>query len=199
MVATTCAGAHSTPRAAAQHTWEKQSGCCRSTCSPLVVSGESARAFASAIFQHAVDMGYHFRRADARVLSKDSGTISCGIRKAIYIKALIPSLNQNLGWHTLPPIFDDVIHNIGIRRPPPPMPHQPHEPGFDHTIRQPGRPCNNPVSQPHCKQPLIHDNCESKTVPSSKWTRLILSYSQPSITNFFQRSRDENGGGGQAS
>ena len=86
-------------------------------------------------------------------------TISRGVREAIYIKALAPSLNQNLGRHALPPIFDDVIKRLGIRRPPPPDPHRPEEPLFNASARLPGRPRNVvSASQPSRKRTFSNNN-----------------------------------------
>ena len=95
--------------------------------------------YKSAIMQHAADSQHHFRADDLKILSRESGWQERGIRESLYIRGLAPTLNRNEGRHELPRCYDSLISKF-VRKPPPPLPHQPSEPRLSTARRPPGRP-----------------------------------------------------------
>ena len=95
--------------------------------------------YKSAIMQHAADANHHFRTDDIRILSREAGWHERGIRESIFIRGLSPSLNRNEGRHTLPHCYDTLISQT-IKKPEPPLTHQPTEPRLNTAKRGPGRP-----------------------------------------------------------
>ena len=110
--------------------------------------------FKSAMLQHAKDEGHHFRRDDVTILDHEENWIRRGIKEAIFIKTLNPTINLDPGRHTLSTHFDSIINN-SIKTPPAPAPHNPEQEEKISTIpRRQGRPkkmpttTNNPNTQP---------------------------------------------------
>ena len=103
------------------------------------ISGTST--LKSAVMTHARDEGHHFRRDDFSVLSSgDQNWHDRGVKEAIYIRALKPSINRDQGRHSLPPNFDSLLQQH-IKRPPPPSVHDSSvEPLLSTAPRRQGRP-----------------------------------------------------------
>ena len=53
--------------------------------------------------KHKIDMD------NVEIVDRDSRWFERGVREAIYIRARSPSLNRDLGRHTLPPIYDTLV------------------------------------------------------------------------------------------
>ena len=61
------------------------------------------------MLQHARDNSHHFRKADVTVLSRESDWVKRGIKEAINIKALNPSINIDPECHALSTNFDCIL------------------------------------------------------------------------------------------
>ena len=96
--------------------------------------------FKSAMLQHARDHSHHFRKEDATVLSTEDDWAKRGVKEAIFIRALQPSINIDPGRHTLSSHFDSMLKGI-IKRPAPPIPHNAETESIISTVpRRQGRP-----------------------------------------------------------
>ena len=118
--------------------------------------------------QHAADKNHHFRTTDIKILSKEEDYFKRGIRESVMIRALDPSLNRNEGRHELPHCYDSIIKKT-IKRPAPPVPHDPSEPKLNTEKRGPGRPRLRPTSTEDETRPKTTNNEEqtmAKTVMS---------------------------------
>ena len=118
--------------------------------STAVQSGTST--LKSAVMAHAREKRHHFRHADLSILSSgNSNWHERGVKEAIYIRGLQPSINRDQGRHQLPSHFDSLIKEA-VKRPPAPTTHNPDlEPLLRTSPRRQGRPRrNNPAtsSQP---------------------------------------------------
>ena len=102
--------------------------------------------FKSAIMQHAADAQHHFRTEDVKIIAREDDYFKRGIKEAMAIRALSPSLNRNEGRHTLPHCWDSLI-KAAIKKPEPPATHDPAEPRLSTQKRAPGRPRTNHRSQ----------------------------------------------------
>ena len=74
------------------------------------------------MLQHAKEHKHHFRKEDLTTLSSEQDWVKRGIKEAIYIKTLNPSINIDPGRHTLSSHFDSILKNA-INTPPDPAPH----------------------------------------------------------------------------
>ena len=156
--------------------------------------------FSSLVFQHLHDTGHHLRREDASILARDDGNITRGIREALYIKALNPSLNRDQGRHTIPPIFDNAIRKLKKRRPPAPEIHQPGEALFDSRPKTSGRPRTTASSQ-SAPSPITSRKRQANdflSQPLPKRPRPAVTFFQPAIDAFLReaRQRADDGTGG---
>ena len=94
--------------------------------------------YKSAMLQHARENDHHFRQEDVTTLSSETDWVKRGIKEAIFIKALKPSINIDPGRHALSSHFDSILEKIIS---PPPPPHNPDiEPLLNTAPRRPGRP-----------------------------------------------------------
>ena len=75
-----------------------------------------------AMLQHARENNHHFRKDDLTILASDQDWTKRGIKEAIYIKALNPSINIDPGRHSLSSHFDSTLNNL-ITQPHAPKPH----------------------------------------------------------------------------
>ena len=96
--------------------------------------------FKLAIMQHTADAQHHFRSEDVKIIAREDDYFKRGIREAMAIRALSPSLNRNEGRHTLPHCWDSPL-KATIKKPKPPATHDPAEPRLSTQRRPPGRPC----------------------------------------------------------
>ena len=104
--------------------------------------------FKSAMLQHARDNNHHFRKEDVSVLSRESDWVRRGIKEAIYIKALNPSINIDPGRHALSTHFDSILKS-SISAPPPPRTHNDAtEARISTAPRRQGRPRNSATRAP---------------------------------------------------
>ena len=46
---------------------------------------------------------------NTKILSMEHNLFERGVKEAIYIRALKPSLNRDGGWHNLPPVWNNII------------------------------------------------------------------------------------------
>ena len=92
------------------------------------------------MLQHARENHHHFRKEDVSILASEQDWVKRGIKDAIFIRALNPSINIDPGRHSLSSHFDQILSDT-IEAPPPPPPHDPQtEPLIDTRPRRPGRP-----------------------------------------------------------
>ena len=92
------------------------------------------------MLQHARDEQHHFRKEDISILSREHDWIRRGIKEAIFIKSLSPSINIDPGRHSLSSHFDTILKGQ-IRAPPAPIPHNAATEVMINTIpRRQGRP-----------------------------------------------------------
>ena len=97
---------------------------------------------------HAIEKRHHFRPTDLSILSSGNGNWhERGVKEAIYIRGLQPSINRDQGRHQLPSHFDSLIKKA-IKRPPPPTTRNADvEPLLRTSPRRQGRPRrNNPAT-----------------------------------------------------
>ena len=96
--------------------------------------------YKSAMLQHAKDHTHHFRKTDVSVLCSESDWAKRGIKEAIFICALEPSINVDPGRHSLSSHFDSILKGIVSKPAPPPT----HNAGAETIIstapRRQGRP-----------------------------------------------------------
>ena len=118
------------------------------------ISGTST--LKSAVMTHAREKDHHFRRDDFSVLSSgDQNWHDRGIKEAIYIRALKPSINRDQGRHLLPPNYDSLLQQH-IKRPPPPLVHDNSVSPLLSTVpRRQGRPPRQSQTQVHSQARLI--------------------------------------------
>ena len=107
--------------------------------------------FKSAMLQHAREHGHHFRKEDMTILSAEADWAKRGIKEAIYIRSLKPSINIDPGRHSLSSHFDQII-NKEIAAPTPPEPHNENEPLINTAPRRQGRPKKQATTT--CSQPV---------------------------------------------
>ena len=101
--------------------------------------------YKSAMLQHARESGHHFRKNDVSILAREQNWVQRGIKEALYIKALSPSINIDPGRHSLSSHFDSILKDL-IHAPPPPEPHNAQTETLINTApRRQGRPRNQPV------------------------------------------------------
>ena len=116
--------------------------------STAVQSGTST--LKSAVMAHARTNHHHFRASDLSVLSSGTGNwFERGVKEAVYIRGLKPSINRDQGRHQLPPHYDSLIKEA-VEKPPPPLTHNADsEPLLRTSPRRQGRPRRiNSASQP---------------------------------------------------
>ena len=103
------------------------------------ISGTST--LKSAVMTHARENNHHFRRSDFTVLSSgDQNWHDRGVKEAIYIRALQPTINRDQGRHLLPPNFDSLLQEH-VKRPSAPLVHDADvEPILSTAPRRQGRP-----------------------------------------------------------
>ena len=100
------------------------------------------------MLQHAREQHHHFRKDDVSVLATEHDWVRRGIKEAIYIKALAPSINIDPGRHTLSTHFDSILSS-NIPTPPTPAPHNPEAETLINTApRRQGRPRKEPTLGP---------------------------------------------------
>ena len=100
------------------------------------------------MLQHARENGHHFRKEDVTILGSEQDWVRRGIKEALFIKTLTPSINIDPGRHHLSDHFDPILKSI-MESPPPPTPHDPNNEQLINTApRKPGRPKKQPLSQP---------------------------------------------------
>ena len=99
------------------------------------------------MLQHARENNHHFRKEDVSVLSYEQDWVKRGIKEALFIKALSPSINIDPGCHALSSHFDALIKN-NVRTPPTPAPHNAETETLVNTApRRQGRPRREAVPQ----------------------------------------------------
>ena len=111
--------------------------------STAVQSGTST--LKSAVMAHAREKGHHFRPGDLSILSSgNSNWHERGVKEAVYIRGLEPSINRDQGRHQLPSHFDPLIKKT-YEKPHPPATHNADfEPLLRVSFRRQGRSrCDN--------------------------------------------------------
>ena len=130
--------------------------------------------YKSAMLQHAREHNHHFRKEDVSILSSEQDWVKRGIKEAIFIKALNPSINIDPGRHSLSSHFDAILSDI-IKAPPPPPPHDPQtETLMDTNPRRPGRPRRIQSESGGTSQPTTtHADSASATPPARSATQPV--------------------------
>ena len=109
--------------------------------------------YKSAMLQHAREHNHHFREEDMTVLASENDWVKRGIKEAIFIKSLNPSINIDPGRHSLSSHFDQILAKE-IVEPPSPRPHDQNIESIINTApRRQGRPKKAPTSSSSSSQP----------------------------------------------
>ena len=116
-----CAGANSTPCTGTYVGETERTVAARFQEHKSTASNALGR-YKSAMLQHARDNNHHFRKEDVSILSYEQDWTKRGIKEALFIRALSPSINIDPGRHSLSSHFDTLIKN-NIHTPPTPAPH----------------------------------------------------------------------------
>ena len=154
------------------------------------ISGTST--LKSAVMTHAREGNHHFRRTDFSVLSSgDQNWHDRGVKEAIFIRALQPTINRDQGRHLLPPNYDSLLQQY-VKRPDPPRIHvAAEEPLLSTAPRRQGRPprqSQNPPPPPPASTLLLPSvPCPIQVLPQSP-PALHLS-SQTSLKAAFPSSQ----------
>ena len=99
------------------------------------------------MLQHARENGHHFRKEDVSTLDREQDWVKRGIKEAIFIKALSPSINIDPGRHSLSTHFDNILKGQIRTPPPPPLPHNASIEPLSNTVRRgQGRPRRQPMA-----------------------------------------------------
>ena len=110
--------------------------------STAVQSGTST--LKSAVMAHAREKRHHFRHADLTILSSgNTNWHERGVKEAVYIRGLQPSINRDQGRHQLPSHFDSLIKEAVVKPPPPATHDADLEPLLRTSPRRQGRPRRN--------------------------------------------------------
>ena len=96
------------------------------------------------MLQHAKEKGHHFRRQDVTILDHEQDWVRRGIREAIYIRALSPSINIDAGRHTLSHHFDKVLKDTIVKPQAPEVHNADTETVINTAPQRQGRPRKNP-------------------------------------------------------
>ena len=100
------------------------------------------------MLQHARENDHHFRKEDLSILASDHDWVKRGIKEAIFIQTLNPSINIDPGRHKLSSHFDGILKET-ISAPPAPRPHDPDTEALISTApRRQGRPRKEPTTAP---------------------------------------------------
>ena len=101
--------------------------------------------YKSAMLQHARENGHHFRKEDITILASEHDWTKRGIKEAIFIQTLNPSINIDPGRHKLSNHFDNILSSV-LPQPPAPSPHDASsETLINTTPRRQGRPRKEPT------------------------------------------------------
>ena len=142
-----CAGANSTP-CPGRYVGETERTATARFQDHVSTSSNALGKYKSAMLQHARENGHHFRREDVSILCSEQDWTRRGIKEALFIKTLSPSINIDPGRHHLTDHFDTILSSL-IKPPPPPPTHDPDTESLINTApRRPGRPRKQPLSQP---------------------------------------------------
>ena len=134
-----CAGARSTP-CSGTYVGETERTASARFQEHTSTATNALGMYKSAMLEHARENCHHFRRNDVTILSNESDWIRRGIKEAIYIKALSPSINIDPSRIALSTPFDAIIKN-SVKAPPAPAPHNAHTEELINTVpRRQGRP-----------------------------------------------------------
>ena len=151
-----CAGANSTP-CSGTYIGETERTANARFKEHTSTSTNALGKYKSAMLEHARENHHHFRREDVSILSNESDWVKRGIKEAIYIRALSPTINIDPGRHTLSSHFDGIL-NQNIKAPSAPAPHNAEsEPLINTVPRRQGRPKQpssntQPPQQPELQQ-----------------------------------------------
>ena len=137
--------------------------------------------FKSAMLQHARENHHHFRKEDITILSSEQDWVKRGIKEALFIKTLKPSINIDPGRHALSSHFDSILQPL-ITAPPPPPTHISSEALINTAPRRQGRPRRQPSA---ADLPVITTQDEQRqtqqqTLPKRQSQRLMERQQQHS-------------------
>ena len=148
-----CAGANSTP-CPGTYVGETERTVAARFQEHTSTSMNALGHYKSAMLQHARQAHHHFRKSDVTVLDREHNWVKRGIKEALYIKALSPSINIDPGRHSLSSHYDKIIHSH-ISPPPPPEPHDANREALINTApRRQGRPRKQPTIPPPPNSPV---------------------------------------------
>jgi hypothetical protein len=105
--------------------------------------------YSSAIRQHINETDHCFRTEDVTFLKNDANWHVRGIKEAVYVCSLQPTLNRDGGRHELPHLYNDLL-KTHIRPPSDPRPLNPGSPSNPRTLnglRSRGQPPGTPNRQ----------------------------------------------------
>ena len=98
------------------------------------------------MLQHARENDHHFRKEDISILASEHNWVKRGIKEAIFIHTLSPSINIDPGRHKLSSHFDNILKE-SISAPPAPRPHDADTEALINTApRRQGRPRKEPTT-----------------------------------------------------
>ena len=139
-----CAGADGTP-CPAEYVGESERTPSERGKEHFSTGRQTTGIFKSAVMQHAADHDHHFRMEDFSILAREPIYHARGIREAIHIRALSPTINREDARHNLPHNYDSIIR-ANAKKPQRPRTHQPGEPRINTIPRGPGRPPSQPTT-----------------------------------------------------
>ena len=159
-----CAGAHSTP-CPGRYIGETERTAHARFQEHTSTATNALGNYMSAMLQHARENQHHFRKEDMTILSSENDWVKRGIREAIFIKTLKPSINIDPGRHTLSSHFDSILGSI-ISAPPAPATHSADENLINTAPRRQGRPRKQPNNETAAKTVVeaAHSETVAKTV-----------------------------------
>ena len=135
---------------------------------------------------HAREKRHHFRPADLAILSSgNSNWHERGVKEAIYIRGLQPSINRDQGRHQLPSHFDSLI-KAAVKRPPPPTTHDADiEPLLRTSPRRQGRPRRNNVATSQTSQDSSQASSSSQNASIDLFSSQASNSSQNASIDLF--------------
>ena len=134
-----CAGANSTP-CPGRYVGETERTAAARFQEHKSTATNALGKYKSAMLQHARDHGHHFRKEDVTILASENDWVKRGIKEAIYIRSLSPSINIDPGRHRLSSHFDSILNSVIVAPPPPPPHDATKEPLINTAPRRQGRP-----------------------------------------------------------
>ena len=131
------------------------------------------------MLQHAREHNHHFRKEDVTILASEHDWVKRGIKEAIYIQTLNPSINIDPGRHKLSSHFDSILNNA-ITTPPMPVPHDADKETLINTVpRRQGRPRKEqPTTNSATLHSPQHQQQQQPSQPTNEQMSIHIALSQ---------------------